>query len=234
MDKVSVIIPSYNRFLYLIHAVQSIKNQDYPNIEIIVINDGSTQPEYYNHNWAGIRIIHLIENSKKKFGYPCVGYVRNQGIKESNGKYIAFCDDDDYWLPGKITKQLNLMNKFNCYFSCTEGLIGKGKYNKLINYKKYNQEYYLKKINKKYKHINLLKDGFPMIWDKKFINIHNCIICSSVIIDKKILNNAGNMPYKRRGQDYLCWLKCLKYSNVIFIHQPYVYYDLNHGSGSNH
>ena len=45
--KVSVIIPSYNRFHYLMNAIKSVENQTYKNIEIIVVNDGSTQKEYY-------------------------------------------------------------------------------------------------------------------------------------------------------------------------------------------
>jgi teichuronic acid biosynthesis glycosyltransferase TuaG len=51
MDKVSVVIPTYNRFKYLINTLNSIKEQTYTNIEIIVINDCSTEKEYYEYNW---------------------------------------------------------------------------------------------------------------------------------------------------------------------------------------
>ena len=68
MDKVSVIIPTFNRFRYLLNTIKSVKEQTYKNIEIIVINDKSTQKEYYDYDWEkkGIIIIHLQENSKKK------------------------------------------------------------------------------------------------------------------------------------------------------------------------
>lgn len=93
----------YNRFKYLLKTIESVKKQTYDNIEIIVINDKSTQKEYYNYDWNAnnITIINLDENSKKKFGYACAGYVRNKGIERSIGKYIAFCDDDDIWFPKK-------------------------------------------------------------------------------------------------------------------------------------
>lgn len=85
IDKVSVIIPTYNRFKYLLNSIKSIKEQTYKNIEIIVINDCSTQKEYYDYDWKAnnINITHLPENSKKKFGYACGGYVRNQGCKKA-------------------------------------------------------------------------------------------------------------------------------------------------------
>ena len=67
LDKVSVIIPTYNRFSYLLNAINSIKEQTYSNIEIIVVNDCSTQKEYYEHDWSDIKIIHLEKNSKDKF-----------------------------------------------------------------------------------------------------------------------------------------------------------------------
>ena len=51
MDKVSVIIPTYNRFKYLLNTIESVKKQTYTNLEIIVINDKSTQKEYYEYDW---------------------------------------------------------------------------------------------------------------------------------------------------------------------------------------
>jgi len=101
MDKVSVIIPTYNRFHYLLNTIKSVQKQTHKNIEIIIVNDCSTQKEYYTYNWDDINIIHLPENSKKTFGFACAGYVRNKGIEEATGKYIAFCDDDDIWFPKK-------------------------------------------------------------------------------------------------------------------------------------
>ena len=113
-DKVSVIIPTYNRFQYLLNTIKSVKGQTYSNIEIIVVNDRSTQNEYYDYDWEknNITIIHLAKNSKEVFGYACAGgYQRNFGIKISTGKYIAFCDDDDIWFPNKIELQIKAMKK---------------------------------------------------------------------------------------------------------------------------
>ena len=139
-DKVSVIIPSYNRFHYLLNTIESIKNQTYKNIEIIVVNDYSTQKDYYTHLWDDVKVVHLPKNSKEIFGYPSAGYARNKGIFISTGKYIAFCDDDDVWFPNKIELQLAAMNDTRCKMSCTDGLLGFGMYDSTKIYPKYNSE----------------------------------------------------------------------------------------------
>jgi teichuronic acid biosynthesis glycosyltransferase TuaG len=239
MDIVSIVIPTYNRFKYLLNTVNSVKKQTYKNIEIIVVNDCSTQKEYYNYNWneENIKIIHLNENTKKKFGYACAGYVRNKGIEASKGKYVAFCDDDDIWFPNKIELQINKMISSNCKMSSTDGFIGNGIYNSNLKYKKYNAEHYYEILQNIYKSNNsdLLKNGFSDIWNYEFINIHNCIICSSVVIEKSILDIINSMPCLHNGkEDYNCWLSALKHTNCVYINDVCFYYDSGHGDGQNY
>tara|TARA_B100001996_G_scaffold109829_1_gene83122 strand:- start:2000 stop:2659 length:660 start_codon:yes stop_codon:yes gene_type:complete len=219
MERVSVIIPTYNRFKFLIHNLQFIKKQSYSNFEIIIINDCSTEKEYYTHNWEneGVIIIHLPENSKKIFGYGCVGYVRNIGIEKASGKYIAFCDDDDTWLPNKLELQINAMMSTGCKMSSTETVVGRrGLYNPSH---KYNE----KLIGNKQK-----------IWTLDHIKKHNWFTNSSVVVEKDILIKAGKVPHDRRGQDYEAWKKCLEYTNSVYVNEALCYYDGNHGFGSNH
>ena len=113
MDKVSVIVPTYNRFHYLLNTIKSIKEQTYKNIEIIIVNDCSTQKEYYEYDWKDVKIIHLDINSKQLLGYNSPGYVRNRGCQDANSKYVAFCDDDDIWFPNKIELQIKEISKTN-------------------------------------------------------------------------------------------------------------------------
>lgn len=63
MEKVSVIIPTFNRFKYLLNTIKYVKEQTYKNIEIIVVNDCSTEKEYYEYNWVknNIPIVTIIE-----------------------------------------------------------------------------------------------------------------------------------------------------------------------------
>ncbi len=237
MDKISIVIPTYNRFKYLLNTIQSIKTQTYENIEIIVVNDCSTQKEYYEYNWNDVKIIHLKKNSKDIFGYACAGYVRNQGISVASGKYIGFCDDDDLWFPQKIELQIKAMLETNCKMSSTDGLIGNGMYNSNITYKKYNGEHYYNILQDIYKNkgSNILQYGFPHIWDLDFLRVHNCIICSSVIIEKSILDKINNMKILKNGQeDYDCWLRALEHTNSVYVKDICFYYDGGHGDGQNY
>ena len=239
LEKVSVIIPTFNRFKYLLNTIKSVNEQTYPNLEIIVVNDKSTQGEYYDYDWNAnnIIIIHLGQNTKDKFGYASAGYVRNCGIEKSTGKYIAFCDDDDIWFPKKIELQLNLMYKSGCKMSSTDGLIGIGMYENSKKYKKYNGEHHygvLKNIHRN-KNSNLLEHGFSDIWSFEFLKIHNCIICSSVMIEKGILDKINNFKnMKHPGEDYDCWLRSLKHTDCIYIDDICFYYDNGHGDGRNY
>lgn len=96
----SVIIPSYNCERYICETVDSILNQSYKNIEIIVVDDGSTDRtvELIAAYGKCIRLI-LQRNSG-----VCV--ARNRGISESVGEYICFMDHDDYWFPDKLSQQV--------------------------------------------------------------------------------------------------------------------------------
>jgi glycosyltransferase involved in cell wall biosynthesis len=239
MDKVSVIIPTFNRFKYLLNAIKSIKEQTYTNIEIIVVNDCSTEEEYYTYDWKenSINIIHLKENSKKTFGFPCAGgYQRNFGIEIANGKYIAFCDDDDLWFPKKIEMQINSMKESGCKMSSTDGLFGSRIYDSSKKYKRYNAETYyntLQNIFKK-KESKLLENGFPTIWNLDFLKIHNCVICSSVIIEKDIIDKVGKFSIRGTGnEDYDYWIRTLKYTDLFYVNDIGVYYDHTHANGRN-
>ena len=239
MEKVSVIIPTYNRFKYLLNAIKSVQEQTYKNIEIIIVNDCSTQEEYYTYDFGkNVNIIHLKENSKKKFGFVCVGYVRTIGMKKASGKYIAVLDDDDIWFPNKLELQINAMIKSGCKMSCTDGLVGRGIYDSSRDsnniYKKYNSEVFYMFIKQIYKNkgSNRMDNGFPDIWDFDFLKVNNCIICSSVVVEKYLLEKINYMKDVGDGkEDYDCWLKLLEHTNCIYIKDSCFYYDFDHGEG---
>lgn len=240
---VSVIIPTYNRFSKLSRAVQSVKEQTYKNIEIIVIDDASTDPEYrslyekmiHTQNYIlidGVFYFKMEENTQKTFGYPCAGYVRNVGAMYARGKYIAFLDDDDFWMPEKIETQIEEMKKQNCVFSCTEGriLFPSTGTAELDSAPLYNAQHYIRQISTIYETaghpemVNMV-DGFLPVWTHEMIKIHNCIITSSVVVERELFEKVGGFSYLKNGEeDYELWLILLQHTNCIYINKPLLYY----------
>ena len=123
LPKVSVIIPSFNRFEFLLEAINSVQRQDYSNFEIIIINDGSTEKEYYNYIFPdNVSLINLEKNQKEIHGFG-PGSIRNFGVAKATGEYLAFLDDDDIWLKDKLKIQISEMVEKNFCFHQLKGFM---------------------------------------------------------------------------------------------------------------
>ena len=113
MKKVSVIIPTYNRAENIDRAINSIVNQTYKNIEIIVVDDNSNESECRTKmmekmsKYANQKNIIYLKHEVNKNGAA----ARNTGIQKSTGDYITFLDDDDYYMPDRIEKLVSCLEK---------------------------------------------------------------------------------------------------------------------------
>ncbi len=104
MTEVSVIIPTYNRAHVLKRAIQSVLDQTYPDFELIIVDDGSEDnTEETVKAFRDQRIIY-IRHDRNRGGSA----ARNTAIKSARGKYIAFQDSDDEWVPEKLEKQMKV------------------------------------------------------------------------------------------------------------------------------
>ena len=101
---VSCIVPVFNDEAYIEEALQSILHQTYSRLEIIVVDDGSTDKTPDKVNAMGGRITYLRQD------HAGPSAARNRGILASSGEFIAFLDSDDLWHPEKIQKQVDYMN----------------------------------------------------------------------------------------------------------------------------
>ena len=121
-DKVSVIVPVYNAKLYLRSCVDSLIAQTYPNIEIILVNDGSVDGsdkicDSYAVQYSFIHVIHKVNEG--------VSSARNIGIANAQGKYICFVDADDYIDSEMVFKLFNAVKDSDlvlyldaCFLNC--------------------------------------------------------------------------------------------------------------------
>lgn len=200
--KISVIIPNWNGAKTLEAVIRSCINQTLKPIEILVCDDGSTDESK--------KIVEQINNNLVKWiplahsGTPAV--PRNKGINISTGEWIAFCDNDDEWLPTKLEKQISSATKLNCEASCTNAtrrVDGINIDNKMITYKK-----------EKISFCDILNS--------------NSIVCSSSMVKKSILEKVGGFSETvEHGSyaDFICWLRVLTKTDFAFINEPLVIYD---------
>ena len=104
---VSVIIPNYNGAPFIAEALETVFEQRLNNLEVIVIDDGSTDNsmEILERFRSQIKLI-----STENFGAAA---ARNSGMKAARGEFIAFLDSDDLWTKDKLTRQLYMLQKLN-------------------------------------------------------------------------------------------------------------------------
>ncbi len=118
---VSVIIPTYNRLATVGRAIDSVLAQTYPNLEVIVVDDGSTDDTCARLAGFGgrIRIIRQANAGPSA--------ARNRGVAEAQGEMVGFLDSDDIWLPEKIQRQIEVMERAGesvCCCICDSTLAG--------------------------------------------------------------------------------------------------------------
>lgn len=179
---VSVIMPAYNVEKYISESIESVLAQSYQNWELLITDDRSTDNtqrivEEYCINDKRIKLFINKENGG-------AGAARNNSIKEANGRFIAFLDSDDQWLPEKLNKQINFMLKHNYAFTFTA-------------YQKLEQGELRGTIKP------------PAFTTYKKLLSSNVIGCLTAVYDA---NKVGKqyMPLIRKRQDMGLWLKILK------------------------
>jgi glycosyltransferase involved in cell wall biosynthesis len=97
---VTVIIPTYNREQYISEAIDSVLAQTYSNIELIIVDDGSTDNTIERLQTYGPKLRYIQQENGG------IGAARNAGIAQATGEFLAFLDSDDCWTPDKLTLQI--------------------------------------------------------------------------------------------------------------------------------
>lgn len=186
---VSVIIPVYNAEKFIKDTLESVINQTYKNLEIICVNDCSTDKSLdilneYAKKDSRIKVFSNEVNSR-------VAKTRNNAVAHATGEYLAFCDADDIWRKEKIQKQIEFMKNENCDLSYTA-----------INFidndgKDIGKQFYIpSEVNYK----KLLKQ--------------NVITMSSAIVKKELFDKHP-MHNDELHEDFILWLEILKHENIV-------------------
>ncbi len=205
LAKVSIIIPFYN-CAYVGQAIKSSLNQTYKNIEVIVVDDGSTR--YTNKLKPYLRKIKYI---KKANGGTASAL--NTGIRQATGQYFAWLSSDDLYTPRKIEKQLKYMTKNNIDVSYTPVI----------------------KINKNSKPISR-PIGYKYSNKVSFYRAlqSGCMINGCTVMMKmKVFSNVGLFDEKLLyTQDYDLWLRVMQKYDFHYLPEPLVHYRIHQEMGT--
>ncbi len=201
MPEVSIIIPTFNRASLLKKTIEGILNQTYSDYEIIVVSNGSTDDsEAVVKSFQDPRIKFIFQEGSGSPASP-----RNHGIRISKGNYIAFCDDDDIWLPEKLEKQLSFLSKNpNFGLCCTK----------------------MKRFNEKKEWINLEEEGPALITSKNLL-YKNTVPLSSVVIKKALLKKTEWFDETKKiagAEDFELVLRISKKTQLFCIEEHLLLY----------
>jgi len=201
-ERVSVIIPTYNRPKWLPDTIESVLDQTYPQIEIIVVNDGSTDNTAEVLEPYRDRITYIY----KENGGP--GSAVSAGIKASTGKYISRVDDDDLFLPEKVESQVRMFQQ-----NPELGLIATDHH--IIDLEgKITRTVAVPDFSRRGAFLSLLL---------------NCIFSQPTVMVRKECHDKVGFYKDTYAQDYDMWIRIARYYSVGVIHKPLAMYR-EHGS----
>lgn len=208
--KISVIIPNYNYARYLDQAIQSVLEQSHDNLELIVVNNGSTD--------NSLEILEKYEHKIHVINQPNLGQsgARNSGLSVSNGEFIAFLDADDFWEPTKLEMQSALLNSATQLVYC-----GISPFKNLKNEK-------LPSVLPKYKGncTNYFIDfpGASIVLNGESTALFSRDLLKEVGLFDVELNSTAGWDFFRR---------CSRITNFDFVSEPLVNYRLHSSNMSN-
>ena len=203
---VSIVIPVFNSERFIVECLNSVLNQSYKNIEIIIVDDGSTDKsvELINDYHSDLIKIYSQVNSGQ-------GKARNLGVEKAKGEWIAFLDSDDIWFVGKLEMQLE-----HCK-----------------NYVWSHTDYFFigDIIAPKTRSRDFVSNNPGYIFDS--LIVENTIATSTVMIRKSIFLEFGGFNTSYRAlQDWDLWLRISKKYDIGYYEKPIAEYRVHSTSVS--
>ena len=203
---VSVVIPAYNSEQYIATCIDSVLGQTYQNLEVIVVDDGSTDKTVQiiaEYNSDRIKIYSQINSGAAS--------ARNHGVQKASGEWIAFIDSDDIWSTDKLQKQLEHCSDYQ--WSHTDS-------------------YFLGDIYEKNTRVSDLSEKHSGDIFTRLL-IENFIGTSCVVIKKAIFQEIGGFSTSYRAlQDWELWIRVASKYDICYCEEPLVYYRVHSASTS--
>lgn len=206
---VSVVMPAYNARPYIEQAIRSILDQDYPCIEVLVVDDGSRDgtPEAVEAIFGDqVRVL------RQKNGGPAA--ARNLGIRNARGSLLAFLDADDLWLPGKLAAQVRHLQAHP-----DVGLV----YGKFVRWEGAADGSFAPPPPPVGDAPGLVAEHSGWIYRELLFD--NIVHIITALVRKPVLESVGGLDERlRTGEDYDLWLRVSRQTRADKLNQTLAYY----------
>lgn len=203
-ELVSIIMPSYNTANYIAESIESVLAQTYANWELLIVDDCSTDDtDKVVSKFLGDTRIRYIKNDVNSGA----AISRNRALREANGKWIAFLDSDDLWLPEKLEKQISFMESNDYHFSYTD---------------------YMIQLNGEW--LPYIYTGPKVVTRRKMYDY--CYFSTITVIYDREKIGLIQIKNLRKNNDYAMWLQAIEKSNCYRFSECLSYYIKHDGSVS--
>lgn len=217
LGKISVVIPCFNAEHYIASAIRSVFAQDWPNLEIVVVDDGSSDrsSELVSDTFPGVTLLRQANQG--------VAAARNNGIRHAQGDWIAFLDADDIWLPGKLQAQWEMLNATSSARMCYTA------WQVWTSTEPSPQPEYLAAL--------LRQSGDTARWSGASGWVYpqlllDCVVwTSTVLVHRSVFAEVGQFePTLRVGEDYDLWLRASRVTQILRVPCPLALYRMHPAS----
>lgn len=216
----AVIVPTYNRYAECVRAVRSALSQSVPPLEVVVVDDASTDKRY---EWleeivhdSRLTYLQSPQNSQQITGVGfAVGTVRNRALAYLSGLsfdgWIAFLDDDDEWMPDKAKTQFLAVEKYgNCRLVCSNA------YNRTPDGENVGLHHG--------EHGTHIGGGVFDVTQE--LRHNNPVINSSAMITSPLQRKIGVQQAAGYGEDFNFWRRAAQHTRVLRVDEPLLHYSV--------
>ena len=212
--KISVIIPCYNAERYIVSAISSVFAQDWPNLEVVVVDDGSSDrsAELICASFPEVRLVQQRNQG--------IAVARNHGIACAQGDWIAFLDADDIWLPGKLQAQWDTLSAIPGTRMCHTA------FEFWTSTEPSPEPAFLAALQRRSGDRKRWLGVSGWIYPQLLLDC--AVWTSTVLVHRSVFSEVGPFDQSLRiGEDYDLWLRISRVTQILHVAFPYALYRLH-------
>lgn len=217
LPPISVVIPCYNAAAYIVAALESVTAQGWPNLEVVVVNDGSTDGSS-DRVTAFSGNVRLVQQPNRG-----IAAARNTGIVNASHEWLAFLDADDLWLPGKLAAQWHALQ------ADPDARMSYTAWDVWTSSETYPSAEYLASLSERATSPGAWAG--PSGWIYPELLLDSEVWTSTVLLHRSLVDEIGAFdPELDIGEDYDLWIRASQATRIVRVNRPFALYRMHPNS----